>query len=43
MDPVRIAWFSPVPPVRTGIAGRSAELIDALRTRGHAIEVFDER
>jgi glycosyltransferase involved in cell wall biosynthesis len=42
MNAVRIAWFSPVPPVRTGIAGRSAELIEALRRRGHAIEVFDE-
>lgn len=40
---MRLAWFSPVPPVPTGIAGRSAELIERLTRRGHAIEVFDER
>jgi glycosyltransferase involved in cell wall biosynthesis len=27
----RLAWFSPVPPVRSGIAGRSAELVAELR------------
>ena len=42
MVPVRIAWFSPLPPVKTGIAGRSAELIDVLRTRGHAIDAYPE-
>src|SRR3954470_2867044 len=41
---MRVAWFSPVPPVRTGIAGRSAELIEAIRRRGVAIDVYvDER
>src|SRR5438874_5550016 len=39
---MRVAWFSPVPPVRTGIAGRSAELIDALRQRGVSIDVYVE-
>ena len=38
----RVAWFSPMPPVRTGIAGRSAELVPALRARGYAVDVFDE-
>lgn len=42
MGTVRIAWFSPLPPVKTGIAGRSAELIDLLRTRGHAIDAYPE-
>ena len=40
--PMRVAWFSPMPPVRTGIAGRSAELVPALRERGYAVDVFDE-
>ena len=42
MVPVRIAWFSPLPPVKTGIAGRSAELIEVLRARGHAIDAYPE-
>jgi glycosyltransferase involved in cell wall biosynthesis len=29
-----------MPPVRTGIAGRSAELVSALRGRGYAVDVF---
>jgi glycosyltransferase involved in cell wall biosynthesis len=37
---MRVAWFSPVPPVRSGIAGRSAELIEALRERGLSIDVY---
>jgi glycosyltransferase involved in cell wall biosynthesis len=37
---MRVAWFSPLPPVRSGIAGRSAELIAALRRRGIAIDVY---
>jgi glycosyltransferase involved in cell wall biosynthesis len=37
---MRVAWFSPLPPVRSGIAGRSAELIAALRRRGIVIDVF---
>jgi glycosyltransferase involved in cell wall biosynthesis len=37
-----LAWFSPMPPDRSGIAGRSAELVAALR-RGFEITVFDAR
>jgi glycosyltransferase involved in cell wall biosynthesis len=37
---VRVAWFSPWPPQRSGIAGRSAELVPILSARGHAIDVF---
>jgi len=37
---MRIAWFSPVPPVKSGVAGRTAELVGALRARGHEIDVF---
>lgn len=40
MKPRRIAWFSPFPPVRTGISACSAELVAALRTRGHAIDAY---
>ena len=39
---VRIAWFSPFPPVRTGIAGRSAELVAALAARGFSIDRYPE-
>jgi glycosyltransferase involved in cell wall biosynthesis len=39
---MRLAWFSPFPPVRTGIAGRSAELVEALRRRGHEVDVYPE-
>ena len=35
----RLAWFSPVPPARSGIAGRSAELVVELRA-GFDIDVF---
>ena len=37
---MRLAWFSPFPPARTGIAGRSAELVRALRARGLGIDSF---
>jgi glycosyltransferase involved in cell wall biosynthesis len=37
----RIAWFSPLPPVRTGVALVSAELVTILRTRGYDIDTFD--
>ena len=37
---MRLAWFSPFPPARTGIAGRSAELVRALRARGIGIDSF---
>ncbi len=40
---MRLAWFSPFPPVPTGIAGVSAELVAALRTRGHDIDLYPER
>jgi glycosyltransferase involved in cell wall biosynthesis len=39
---MRLAWFSPFPPVRTGIAGRSAELVEALTARGHSIDRYPE-
>jgi glycosyltransferase involved in cell wall biosynthesis len=37
---VRIAWFSPFPPVRTGIAACSADLVAALAARGHLIDPY---
>ena len=37
---MRLGWFSPVPPVKSGIAGRSAELVAVLEERGHSIDVF---
>src|SRR5687767_3140242 len=37
---VRLAWWSPWPPQRSGIAGRSAELVPLLAARGHAVDVF---
>jgi glycosyltransferase involved in cell wall biosynthesis len=36
---MRLAWFSPMPPVRSGIADCSAELVAALRAEHH-IDVF---
>lgn len=40
---VRLAWFSPMPPVTTGIARCSADLIGAL-ARDHQIDAFvDDR
>ncbi len=42
MRPLRIAWFSPFPPVRTGIATCSAELVAALEARGHAVDRYPE-
>jgi glycosyltransferase involved in cell wall biosynthesis len=38
---MRIAWFSPLPPVRSGIAAYSAELIPHLATSG-VIDCFTE-
>jgi glycosyltransferase involved in cell wall biosynthesis len=35
----RLAWFSPMPPARSGVAACSATLVPALRGR-HAIDVF---
>ena len=41
---MRLAWFSPWPPDRSGVAGRSADAVRQLAARGHAIDVFvDER
>jgi glycosyltransferase involved in cell wall biosynthesis len=41
---MRLAWFTPWPPQRSGIAGRSAELVPLLAGRGFGIDVFvDER
>lgn len=37
---MRIAWFSPFPPVRTGIADCSAELVAALHARGYDIDPY---
>jgi glycosyltransferase involved in cell wall biosynthesis len=40
---MRLAWFTPVPPARSGIAAYSAELLPELARR-HEIDVFvDER
>ena len=39
---MRLAWFSPFPPVKTGISGVSAELVMALRARGHEVDLYPE-
>lgn len=36
---MRLAWFSPMPPVRSGVAACSAELVDELR-RDWTVDVF---
>jgi glycosyltransferase involved in cell wall biosynthesis len=41
MVPLRLAWFSPLPPVRSGIAAYSAELLPHLR-RGLVIDSYPE-
>jgi glycosyltransferase involved in cell wall biosynthesis len=38
---MRLAWFSPMPPVRTGIAAVSAELVAALGHE-HVIDVYTD-
>ena len=38
---MRVAWFSPLPPVRSGIAAYSAELLPTLRA-DHAIDAYQE-
>src|SRR5690348_11969858 len=38
----RLAWFSPLPPTRSGISAYSAELLAYLERR-YAVERFDER
>src|SRR6478735_8877433 len=40
MTTMRLAWFSPFPPVRTGIAAVSAELVAALERRGFSIDRY---
>jgi glycosyltransferase involved in cell wall biosynthesis len=37
---MKLAWFSPFPPVRTGIAACSADLVAALRARGYDIDPY---
>ena len=37
-----IAWFSPLPPVTTGVAACSADLIDVLTRRGYTIHAYPE-
>jgi glycosyltransferase involved in cell wall biosynthesis len=37
---VRVAWFSPVPPSRSGIAAYSAEIVPLLRERLLSIDLF---
>jgi glycosyltransferase involved in cell wall biosynthesis len=37
---MRLAWFSPIPPVKTGVAACSADLARVLRRRGHEIDLY---
>ena len=37
---MRVAWFTPWPPQRSGVAGRSAEIVPLLCAAGHGIDVF---
>ena len=37
---MRLAWFTPWPPQPSGIAGRSAEIVPALASRGYGIDVY---
>jgi glycosyltransferase involved in cell wall biosynthesis len=39
---VKIAWFSPLPPSRSGIAAYSAEILPLLRARRYEIDPFAE-
>ena len=38
--PTRLAWFSPLPPARTGVAAYTVELLPYLE-RGHTIDAYD--
>src|SRR5437667_430192 len=38
---MRIAWFSPLPPIRSGIATYTPEIVPRLAS-AHAIDLFDE-
>jgi len=40
---MRLAWFSPLPPARTGVAGYSADVVPRLDASGLAIDRFEER
>src|SRR3954466_15801059 len=40
---MRLAWFSPLPPARTGVAGRTAETVEHLRARGYDIDIYVDR
>jgi glycosyltransferase involved in cell wall biosynthesis len=40
---MRIAWFSPLPPAPTGIAGYSASVLPLLDAPGLAIDLFTDR
>src|SRR5438477_10516193 len=40
---MRVAWFSPLPPARTGIARYSADVLPLLETSGLDIDRFEER
>lgn len=39
---MRLAWFSPLPPVRSGIAAYTEEVLPLLRRRQFEIDVYDE-
>jgi glycosyltransferase involved in cell wall biosynthesis len=39
MTPLRLAWFSPLPPVRSGIAAYTAELVPLLAEE-HGVDVY---
>ena len=40
---MRLAWFSPISPDRSGIAAYSAEILPILRARNHEVDVFIDR
>src|SRR6185312_8752309 len=40
---MRLAWFSPLPPARTGIAGYSADVLPPLEAAGLRIDRFESR
>ena len=39
---LRVAWFTPMPPSRSGIAAYSAEVLPLLRQRGVDVDVYAE-
>ena len=41
-NPAKLAWFTPLPESRSGIAAYSAEVLPLLEARGLAIETFTE-